>query len=253
MKEVARHAIFTMLLLVLAGCATVDTRWQQANSANTVQAYKTFLRRHPDSEYKDRAREKIESLHWQKTTAKQSTYAFKRYLRVHPDGEHATEARNQIELLEWENAKKGNRLSGYEAFLEKYPASRYSVQARTEIQTFAEVLVDFLDKLKSRESYYNIGRPVWVYRIVFRETNGVGATITQKKMHISGRDGREWGDWTYLNIKKVNIPPGGTGEYTSWVNSPNCNLCGGTMYLDYKGTDAYGHSIHVSTRFVLEK
>lgn len=57
----------------------------------------------------------------------------------------------------------------------------------------------------------------------------------------------------HQGVVKVNVPAKGTGSYTSWVNSPNCDLCGGTMYLDYNGIDANGHSINVSKQFILEK
>lgn len=51
----------------------------------------------------------------------------------------------------------------------------------------------------------------------------------------------------------MNVPAKGTGSYTSWVNSPSCNLCDGTMNLEYRGIDANGHSIYVSKQFILER
>ena len=165
--------------------------------------------------------------------------------------------------MQWEWAKRSNSLSSYESFLFRYPNSKFSSQARTEIKNFAKVVVDFPESLKSQRMYYNINGPVWVFNIVFRETNGVAATILQKKSVIQGKDGRKWGDRHFSDIinsdslnqgvVKINIPSQGTGNYTSWVNSQDCGLCDGTMYLDYKGTDANGHTVYVSKRFRLER
>jgi hypothetical protein len=263
MKHTIKHTLCTIILLVLAGCATVDTRWQKATLTDTVQSYEAFLKQHPDSDYTALARDKIDSLHWQEATTANTIQGFERYIQLHRDGKYVTKAKDNIDSLYWQEAKRRNSLSGYKDFLQKYPSSVFSTQARDEIRKFAEVVIDFPDKLKSQGGYYNIGGPVWVFRIVFRETNGVDATITQKKMRIHGRDGRVWGDRSYENIYnseprhqgvvKVNVPAKGTGSYTSWVNSPNCDLCGGTMYLDYNGIDANGHSINVSKQFVLER
>ena len=200
MWDMAKYKIFAALLMLLAGCATVDTSWEEATSTETVQAYEAFLKRYPDSDYTVMAKEKIESLQWQDATDQQTYSAFQKYLLAWPNGKHSSEAKNRIESLEWENAKRLNSLSWYESFLQKYPRSKFLAQARAELQTFAKVVVDFPDKLKSQISYYNINGPVWVFKIVFRETNGVAAIITQKMMRIQGKDGRQWGDFDSKDI-----------------------------------------------------
>ena len=125
---------------------------------------------------------------------------------------------------------------------------------------FAKVVIDFPSSLKSRSGYYNIGGPVWVFEIKFREVNGVGAEINQKRMRIYGKDGRVWGDYSFEDIydsfsktKIIKLSPNGSDSYTSWVNSPSCNLCGAEMSLEYKGKDANGNLIQVEVRFTLEK
>jgi hypothetical protein len=177
MKRSSQCIVFTVLSMLFAGCATVDTRWQKAASTNTVQAYEAFLKQHPDSDY-------------------------------------TGEAGKRVESLEWENAKKRNRLSSYEAFLQKYPGGAYSAQARAELQSCAKVVVDFPKELKS---YHNIGGPVWIYTPQFKELNGVAATITMKKMQIYTRYYTYGDHGTYREIKKVKVPARGTGSYTSWV------------------------------------
>lgn len=288
--------IIAALLVLVSGCSTMETRWNDACNKNTVQGYEVFLERYPDSEYSltatrrieylrwqaaktdstakgvenylklhpagayaREAQEMAESRRWQEATSKDSIFFFQSYLRKHPDGKHSTEARTRLEELEWAAAKKRNRPFDYAYFLRNYPESKFSSQAKAEHRTFAIVVVDFPDKLKSQTSYYNIGGPVWVFQIKFRELNGVDATITSKKMSIHARDGSVWGDFSYVDIidssreVEVKIPGGGTGSYTSWVNSPTCTLCGGTMQLDYKGIDANGHSVSTKVQFTLVK
>jgi len=123
----------------------------------------------------------------------------------------------------------------------------------------AKVVIDFPSSLKSQSSYYNIKGPVWVFTIEFQEVNGIGAEITQKLMEIYATDGSVWGDRGFEDIVSnsqivtIKIPPYGTGSYTSFVNSTDCNLCGGTMKLEYQGKDDRGNPVEVNVSFVLEK
>ncbi|MBL3600895.1 MAG: hypothetical protein JMN25_13680 [gamma proteobacterium endosymbiont of Lamellibrachia anaximandri] len=79
----AKCTISTVLLLVLAGCATVDTRWQKAASTDKTQAYEAFLKKHPDSDYTVRAMENIESLHWQEAMSTPTLH------KIYPETDYA--------------------------------------------------------------------------------------------------------------------------------------------------------------------
>jgi hypothetical protein len=86
---------------------------------------------------------------------------------------------------------------------------------------------------------------------MFQEVNGVGVTITQKRMRIYAVNGSVWGDTDYKEIYgtygrvTINIPPYGTDSYQTWVNSPDCELCGARITIDYLGEDARGNPIQV--------
>ncbi|MHB1355860.1 MAG: hypothetical protein ACYCZF_07765 [Anaerolineae bacterium] len=97
----------------------------------------------------------------------------------------------------------------------------------------------------------------WTFDIVFHEYNGVGVTITQKRMVIYAQDGSMWGDETFKDIYgtygkvTIDIPPFGEDSYQTWVNSPNCELCGATIVIDYLGEDERGNPIKVSYTTVM--
>lgn len=124
---------------------------------------------------------------------------------------------------------------------------------------YAIVVIDFPSTLESRGSYSNINGPVWVFEIKFREINGVAATISEKRMCIYALDGTVWGDETFEPIYELNkkvtirLRPYGEDSYTSWVNSPECQFCGATMIIDYKGEDERGNAINIRVRFLMAK
>ena len=119
---------------------------------------------------------------------------------------------------------------------------------------FANVKVIAPQFVESSGSDHN-----WTFDIMFQEVNGVGVRIAQKRMRIYALDGTVWGDQNYTDIYGtygsviVNIPPYGTDSYETWVNSPDCQLCGGRISIDYLGEDDRGNSVHVNYATVLRK
>lgn len=286
-----------VLLVLVAGCASMETRWDTATSENTIEAFEGFLAWHPDGEYAPAAREKIESLRWREATAGDTVRGFELYLQHHPEGGHAAEARDNIESIRWREAKaknapyaleiflrkhpnsrysadarrrleevewsiarNGDSFSGYKAFADKYPQSKYSSEARSLLKTFAVVVAESPGSVKSRPHYKNILGPVWVYTITFRETNGVAAIITEKRIRVDTAF-RAWTDWGYRKIVSsepgrqgevgVRIPPNGAGAYMSFISG--APLSWGKMRVDFIGTDANGHAIKTSVEFTLER
>lgn len=134
-------------------------------------------------------------------------------------------------------------------------------QKPTKAANSAKVIIDFPSSLKSQSNYFNIAGPVWVFTIKFRELNGIGAIITKKQMRIYDKKGNVWGDSNYISIYdsesgkdvELNLQPNSTASYTSWVNSPSCDLCGAKMVLEYVGKDKKDNPIKISGSFIMEK
>ena len=208
MKATARCTLFTVMLMLLAGCATVDTRWQQARSSDTVRAYERFLKRHPDSEHAVTAREKIESLGWQR-------------------------------------AKKSNTAYAYEAFLRKHPTGQFSPKAIAELETFARIVPSMLDPIPY-QSWGNDGWK-YDYTVTFSETRGVSAKVEWLKRVYWDRRGAQWstggGRGTGGFKKIIPIRVRGKNRYSSWVRGTvNPDLRGGTVTVRFSGHDENGHA-----------
>lgn len=83
--------IFVGLCLTLSNCNDSIT-WEEAQKADTYQAYQRYIKSHPDGKYIAKAQKLAESSYWnsieQDTTAKK----FKTYLKKFPDGAHKLKA-----------------------------------------------------------------------------------------------------------------------------------------------------------------
>ena len=95
--------------LLIAGCNFERRAWDTAHAQDSIEAYETFLDRHPE-------------------------------------GEHAQEARSQIETLSFDQAMVADDIPKYEAFLEIYPGGPFSDRARARIEELTPaVLVRTVD------------------------------------------------------------------------------------------------------------
>lgn len=163
----------------------------------------------------------------------------------------------------WRAAESSKSIAAYQAYLRNYPQGEHSSQARSRLSSLtdnARIVIEGPSSLESQDNYRNISGPVWVFTIRFLELSGTETKIRQKQMRIFATDGTVWGDNSYVDIydtskgtTTIDLSRYGTDSYTSWVNSPNCQLCGAKMVLDYAGEDANGQFVSVSTSFVLQK
>jgi len=250
-----RCAMSTVLLLALVGCVTVDSRWQQATSADTVQAYRAFLLRHPNSDYAVKAQEKIDSLDWQQAKSRDID-AIEGYLRTHPESRHTAEARAKLETLEWYRAKNLNTVSAYEAFLRTYPNGRFSTKAQEKVQTCAEIIPSMPDSVPCRHG----GGDAWRYdyTVTFTEVRGVSARVEWLKTEYRDRIGQVWSFGGGGRFRKtIPIRAQGSNTYSSWVRGTGrgAPFRGGIVIVSFWGLDENGHpfSGSVSSRLTSPK
>ena len=161
----------------------------------------------------------------------------------------------------WKAAESGNTISAYQDYLRSFPQGEFSSEARSRLSKLtnnARVVIDCPSTLASQESYHNISGPVWVYTIKFLEVSGTQTVIRTKRMQIFATDGTVWGDMGDKEIyddsrgtTTITLNPYETDSYTTWVNSPGCQLCGAKLTLDFSGEDSNGHFISLSTSFTL--
>jgi hypothetical protein len=101
MKHISSQLLLSaVVVLLISGCATKGSRWKDANSINTIAAYREFLSRYPKGELADEARSKIESLELQKAKDTNTIRGYESFLRRYPKGELADEARASLQSLQ---------------------------------------------------------------------------------------------------------------------------------------------------------
>lgn len=121
-----------MTALLVGGCATSASKWNEAQQSNTISAYQTFLREHPDSpqaitaktrmqQLELEAKERIEQSKFEQACSTGSENALNTYLKQYPSGKHTEEARNLVEQIAFKEAVAVNSEKALEAFLKRYP------------------------------------------------------------------------------------------------------------------------------------
>ncbi len=89
-----KHANLNLIWIfsvLMSGCDFVADDWQKATATNTAEAYRAFVRKHPQSEYTKDARSKGEGLAWSKAVKEKTIAGYTEYLKYYPDNTHTSE------------------------------------------------------------------------------------------------------------------------------------------------------------------
>ena len=87
-------ALTLVVTIVFSGCQ--EAQWESAQSTNTIQAYKNFLKSYPDSSFSNEARYKLESMYFQKTIDENTIHSYRAFLDKYPQSRFAAEANRKI-------------------------------------------------------------------------------------------------------------------------------------------------------------
>ena len=91
--------VIIVIISALMGCSTTKIDWEMAHGTNTIKAYQEFLKKHPNSEFSEQARAKIEPLSYQKAIDTDTLNGYSSYLMAYPQGAHVEELRAKIEEI----------------------------------------------------------------------------------------------------------------------------------------------------------
>jgi hypothetical protein len=130
---------------VLAACHSGQSDWAAATKSNTVAAYQTFLKQHPNDPHDTQARERIGQLEdeaaWNQAQVASTVEGYQQYLATEPQGAHAQEARDQVvsrqRSSDLQKAQQANTAEALQAFIQKYPGTDEAEQARTALDHLA--------------------------------------------------------------------------------------------------------------------
>jgi HEAT repeat protein len=135
MKIKSYHWLLVAVVVLAVGCATaMKGDWQEAESANTVEAYEEFLKNHPEGELADKARSRLERMYFEKAQAKDTITDYEKFLKQYPKGDYADKAKEKIMELRFKETAKKDNISAYQKFLKSYPKGPFSEKALSRIK-----------------------------------------------------------------------------------------------------------------------
>lgn len=122
------------MVILVVGCATMQSRWREIESENTIAANEEFLKKYPKGDLADTARLRIESLWFEKAESKNTVAAYEEFLEKYPEGKFTDEARSRLEETQYfKKAEAKNTIAAYEEFLGQYPKGNYTEKAKQKI------------------------------------------------------------------------------------------------------------------------
>jgi hypothetical protein len=116
------------VLLFLTGCAS--QAYQRAKEADTIEAYRDFLREHPKDEMAEPAEARIEELEFAQAQKLHTVLAYKRFLETYPEAPQARAARSLLEGLRFNAAKEAGTVTAWRQFLADHPDGAQREEAR---------------------------------------------------------------------------------------------------------------------------
>ena len=149
---------FMAFILAGSGCATISADFESASKINSLDAYETFLGKHPKSKYSQEARKKIELARWETAKARDNIEGYENFLTglslwKNYSGTFNDAAKSRIEELHYKDAQNINTVKAYSTFLESYPQGKYTdkASARLEEVRYRQVLKS--DKIKHYKDF----------------------------------------------------------------------------------------------------
>jgi hypothetical protein len=121
------------LVLLLTGCG-VPRAYQRARDADTLEAYRAFLREYPEGDEAEAISVRIAELEFEEASRLHTVLAYKRFLEAHPDTTQARKARALLEGLRFNAAKEAGTAAALRQFLKDHPDGAQRDEARRLLQ-----------------------------------------------------------------------------------------------------------------------
>lgn len=125
-------ASLLLWLMLIAGCATTQDRWNSVVFRNTRESYAGFIKTCPDSELAKEAKKRIEDPDYAFMTTCQigTKEAFEGFVSSYPSSQYEPTAKSYIEYL---RETKSGDLKSYKRFITQYPNHPFIMEAKTAI------------------------------------------------------------------------------------------------------------------------
>ncbi|MBZ4421245.1 HEAT repeat domain-containing protein [Myxococcus sp. RHSTA-1-4] len=107
------------VLLLATGC--IPSPYERAARADTVEAYRDFLRENPQHADADAAQARLEELEFEEAKRLHTVIAYKRFLEAYPEAAQARTAKTLLEGLRFNTAKEAGTVAAWRQFLQEHP------------------------------------------------------------------------------------------------------------------------------------
>ncbi|REG22811.1 hypothetical protein ATI61_11816 [Archangium gephyra] len=108
------------LLLLLTGCGA-PRAYQRARDADTLEAYRAFLREYPVGDDAEAVEARVTELEFEEASKLHTVLAYKRFLEANPEAPQARAARALLEGLRFNAAKEVGTAAALRQFLRDHP------------------------------------------------------------------------------------------------------------------------------------
>lgn len=110
-----------------------DAAYENALKANTGKAYKEFLTRYPDSEYRLDVQQRYDECDYHEAVNLNTEVAYKKYLENHPKSIYVDSVKSLIEDCVYQKAIASSSLSDCQQFIADYPNSPHVAAIKKKI------------------------------------------------------------------------------------------------------------------------
>lgn len=121
-------------LALSVGCSKEEAAFQEAQSANSIEAYEKFQSDFPENSNQVTVSDRLDELYYERAQQEKSEEAYKAYLAKYPTGRHAPEIQGEYEKARYKSANKEGTRSSLEAFLKDFPAGNYTQKAKSRLE-----------------------------------------------------------------------------------------------------------------------
>ena len=144
--------IFLMLILLMYGCNSETSAWEETQQTDTYEAYRAYLQKYPGGEHVEEARTLSEQRYWQSISDDTAATTFTAYLNRYPEGQFRTEAEEKLSELARENLASEGRVTGSGVIIRSdHTTESSSVGVVVREGTIVQIL-DFYSTESSKEA-----------------------------------------------------------------------------------------------------
>ncbi len=122
-----------LAILAAALCACATSSFDKVRQADSVEAYRDYLRQHSAEPAAVQARARLAELEFQAARRQNTILAYKRFLDSFGESPRASDAQVLLEGLRFEAARGADSSAAWNEFLRDHPAGAHAAQARSAL------------------------------------------------------------------------------------------------------------------------